>query len=474
MPLDESVPGDGSVEAPAASGKAKLRGKMKGAREAPSVRAELFGAAAPERPSTTGKRDFRSPLYCLPVKPRAAFLARKLRALIAGLRKGKAESINIQPVHFPKATPKAQEFLAERVEHVEKTTTILLTVHSLGLLLLTYRGVSVPMLENGGGLLQKGEALALATTIAVLSWLGWKYIFSLLPRLHGRRLLSAVGGAVLYLSALVAMDAQFVMVGIGGAAATKLSFEAVASAYEQRRNAASARLAFLRQLLPAFRAQEQRFLKAEQDELKGRGTGLPGTGKVSAAYGSTASQLTTLIGEIERALAEAASVEREVGDIVGRINTLVHEQSPISERAEAVSTAAARLDEKLAELAQLDLSPAMLATLKVLESSIPEPGPARNKIEEAQNVQIEMIRKVLTPVAEALRAAIRDLAATPSSQPPRLRPIDPMAATKVYWRELLPLWIASGFVDVAPALLLLIGVAAQRQADAERTNRRRL
>ena len=116
----------------------------------------------------------------------------------------------------------------------------------------------------------------------------------------------------------------------------------------------------------------------------------------------------------------------------------------------------------------------MLATLKVLESSIPEPGPARNKIEEAQNVQIEMIRKVLSPVAEALRAAIRDLAATPSSQPPRLRPIDPMAATKVYWRELLPLWIASGFVDVAPALLLLIGVAAQRQADAERTNRRRL
>jgi len=164
----------------------------------------------------------------------------------------------------------------------------------------------------------------------------------------------------------------------------------------------------MRQLLPTFKAQEQRFLKAEQDELKGRGTGLPGTGKVSAAYGSTASQLNTLNGEIERALAHAASIEREIGEIgeiVRRANNLVHLRSPISESAEAVSSEAARLDEKLAELAQLDLSPAMLTKLKFLESRIPEPGPARNKIEEAQNAQIEIIRKVFMPVAYMIELA---------------------------------------------------------------------
>lgn len=473
MPLDEIPPGDGAAKASEAKAKATKT----------PTSAKPAGSTAAARPTFQGIPPLGSDLYCEPAKPTASSFFMRVRSAIRSLNrrraelfKRRAETITVRTYRVvlpPRTSKQTRTFLADKVEYVEKTTTILLTVHSLGLLLLTYRGVSVPMLENGGGLLQKGEALALAATIAVLSWLGWKYIFSLVPHLRGRRLLAGVSGAALYLSALVAMDAQFVMVGISGSAATKLSMEAVAASYEQHRPVAMKQIAFMRQMQPAFRAQEERFKKAEQDEIKGKGTGLPGSGKVSAAYGQTAKQLTTLNEGIDRALNRGAAIEREFSQAIARINKLIHQQSPIAQRAEAISNEVAKLDELLAELAQLNMAPSILATLKVLETSTPEPIPPKNKVEELQNAEIEIIRKTLGPVAEALRATVREISGTAIEPPPRVRPIDPMTATRVFWRELITFWIASGFVDIAPALLLLILIAAQRQVDAEKTTNKR-
>lgn len=69
------------------------------------------------------------------------------------------------------------------------------------------------------------------------------------------------------------------------------------------------------------------------------------------------------------------------------------------------------------------------------------------------------------PVAEAMQDALASLAPVHVDGAERVRPTDPMTAIKTYWRPLLPQWLAAIFVDFAPAILLIILIAARREAD---------
>lgn len=232
---------------------------------------------------------------------------------------------------------------------------------------------------------------------------------------------------------------------------------------------ASERVGSVRRILPAFRVEAARFLEAQERELKGRRTGQPGAGKVSDALGQVGGLLGNLSNEIETALAKAQIIEQRLNASLDEMKKQVFRQGPIAPRMEAVSSIADRIDADLALLSRFDFRVSIRAGLASLEKLVPAPTPAKTPWENIQNAELAQIAEMTKPVAEALRAALDALDVGSSEPPARSRPVDAMTATKIYWMELLPFYIAAVFLDLSPAFLLVILIAARREVEARAT-----
>jgi len=347
--------------------------------------------------------------------------------------------------------PGPGEIIEERIATRERIATILLSIASGGTMMLTYFGVSVPMSEIGSGFLQKGQAAAFAVTIGVFSWLGWYFLFGLVPLLHGKRLLAAITGGAVYVSVLAAIDAPFNMIALGGGTAVQMSLVDTAAHYEAKPGPIFERITAIRRLLPAIRTQAARFKKLEEQELTtGVYSGKPNPGKVSGAFHQIANLLGTLADELEANLGKAEAMHGQVAPVIATMKAQAYAQSAIRARIEAVSTAADRADELLAKMAQFDASVSIKATLKILENIFPAPTQAASAFERTQNAEVAAIAQMARPVAESLQDALGTLAPSTQDSAARVRPSDPMTAIKTYWKPLLPQWLAAIFVDIAP------------------------
>jgi hypothetical protein len=362
--------------------------------------------------------------------------------------------------------PSVAASLTARVTFTESLTTILLSIASAGIVMLTYFGVSGSLTESGGGLLQKGEALAFAVTIGVFSWLGWFYVFGILPMLRGGRLAVGILAGTAYLLAIVAIDARFNMLALAGDAAVQMSLVAVTHGYESRIADSGARTSAVRKLVPGLRTQAVRFDALEKQEVETGGhSGRRGPGKVSMGFGQIRTLLSALTDELERGLAEAETIKTEATKVIAEMKAKTFTQGAIRSRSEAVSTLADRLDELLGRLAQYDYAVSIRTTLASLETSIVAPTAAGSTFEAAQNAGLALIADMARPVARALAEGIAGLGTADTNMATPMRPADPMSAITTYWQPLIAQWIAAIFVDLAPGILLVILVAARREAE---------
>lgn len=351
------------------------------------------------------------------------------------------------------------------VDYREWIATILLTIPSAGAMLLTYRGVSIPLSENGAEIAHKGDALVFAAAIGALVWLGWFFLFSMLHRLSGRRLKSALVAGSIYVTIVASIDAPFNMLALGGAPAVQMSLVDTGSYYEAVRTSAFAKTTVSRRLIASLRTQAASFRDSEEKELGGVHSGQPKAGKVSAAFGQVATLLNRLADELEKGLASADGMQSDITTSLARIKKAAHEQGPIRARVETVSTEADKIDELLGRLVQLDMSVSIKATLKSLETAVPVPTKAVKPFEVVQNEQLVLIAERARTVAGTLQQALAELPTASVSVSKPVRPLDAMTAIKTYWRPLLPQWIAAFFVDLAPGLLLFILIAGRREAE---------
>jgi len=364
--------------------------------------------------------------------------------------------------------------ISTRIDSRERATTILLSIASAGTMMLTYFGVSIPMSELGGGILQKGQALAFAVTIGVFSWLGWFYLFGVVYWLKAARLSAAMLAGVLYVLVIAAIDAPFNMLALAGGSAVQMSLVDTAAHYEAKPGPTFERITAIRRLLPAIRAQAARFKKLEEQELAtGAYSGKPKAGKVSAGFGQIATLLGTLAEALESNLGQAEAIQREITGTIAKMKAQAYVQAPIRARIEAVSIAADRADELLAQMSQFDATLSIRATLKALENIFPTPTQAGNAFERTQNAELGAIAQMAKPVAETLQEALLALTLSATDNAERIRPADPMTAIKTYWRPLLPQWIAALFIDLAPGILLVILIAARREAEHAAKNHNR-
>jgi hypothetical protein len=356
--------------------------------------------------------------------------------------------------------------LFQRLTVRELLTAILLMIPSAATTMLTYFGVSVPMAELGGTVVDKGQALAFSLTIGVFAWLGWFYLFGLLYWLKGRRLGASLAAGVFFVTTLAAIDAPFNMLALGGGPAVQMSLVDTTRHYETRKDEVFAQATITRRIIPALRAQSERFEELRVQEFEGGAfSGSPGAGKVAAGFGQIAVLLTSLTRELDTGLAQSADLQAEIADQFSAMKQHAYLQGPIRPRVSAVSVTADRLDDLLGQLEQFDYAISISATLSSLESIFPAPTAARSDFERTQNAELAMIAEMSRPVAQSLRAALEELDDVASVQAERLRPMSEMDAIRHYWRPLLPQWLAALFIDFAPAALLIILICAYREVE---------
>lgn len=357
-------------------------------------------------------------------------------------------------------------FTRQNIGSRETLTTILLTVISATSVMLTYFGVSNGFSEQGATLVQKGQSLAFALSFGVLSWLGWYYLFGLVFRLTGKRLMVGLTTAFVYISSVAAVDAPFNMEALGGGQAVQFSLVDTAKHYEVQKDLALRNATILKQLLPAIETQAERFAGLKESELEhGTHSGSSGAGKVSAAFGQIETTLSSLARELEAGLGATTAVQAKILQELATLKTQAYTIGPLRDRMIAVSKAADALDIQFTRLTQSDYRSSLEVTLSVLEALFPEGLTAKSAFEEVQNRELQAIGEMATPVAMALREALVKMPSMNASVTDRIRPMSTGQAIRFYWRDLLPQWVAAMFIDFAPGMLLIILIAAYRETD---------
>lgn len=233
--------------------------------------------------------------------------------------------------------------LTRKVGFREALTAILLMIPSAATMMLTYYGVSGPLAEQGGGVVQQGQALAFAMTIGIFSWLGWFYLFGLLYRLHGKRLFTSMVAGTFFIFSIAAIDAPFNMLALGGGSAVQMTIADTAEYYEVRKTDVFQQSTVTRQMLPAIEAQAVRFRSLEADEIAfGVYSGSRGAGKVSAGFGQIASLLETLASALNSGLDESQSIQEEIALIFSLIKADTYNTGPLRPRVRRVRQARAQ------------------------------------------------------------------------------------------------------------------------------------
>lgn len=359
--------------------------------------------------------------------------------------------------------------LAGKVTFREVLTAILLMVPSAATTMLTYYGVSLPLSEQGGTILEKGQALAFAGTVGTFSWLGWFYLYGLLYRLRGKRLVASLVAGSIFVGSITAIDAPFNMLALGGGSAVQLTLVDTAVHYEARKGQVFESATIARQMLPAIDAQAKRFRELEDGEQRfGTYSGSSGPGKVSAGFGQIAALLEALSADLKGGLEASEALQGEIAEKFSALKADAHRPGPLRPRVERVSVAADALDDSLARLDQFDYRVSIEATLASLERIFPAPTVAGSTFEKAQNRELAAISAMAEPVAASLRGALEQLTDGPTVSHERVRPQPAIIAIRTKWRPLAFQWVAAIFIDLAPAALLVILIAAFREVEIRR------
>lgn len=363
---------------------------------------------------------------------------------------------------------KDAEVLINKVTFRETITGILLMIPAASTTMLTYYGVSIPLTEQGGDIVAKGQALAFAVTIGTFSWLGWFYLFGLIYRMRKLRLTSTLAAGIVYVGTLAAVDMPFNTLALAGGSGVQLTMVDTARYYEDKKIFVFRQSSTMRKLLPALEAQVQRFATLEEGETKyGTFSGKKGPGKVSAGFGQIAGLLNTLVAEIGKGLSESKLIQSKISSKFSTIKSYTYKTGPIRQRVENISDAADGMDDLLVELGQYDFSVSIKATLTSLNAIFPTPSKASSTFEQTQNSELTVISEMAKPVASALQTALKELKPREEfSSSKSVRPLDAMAAIHAKWKELLPQWLAALFVDIGPSALLIMLIAGFRESEA--------
>jgi len=365
-----------------------------------------------------------------------------------------------------KTLEKKGQTLFNKVTFREGLTGILLMIPAASSTMLTYYGISVPLTEQGGTMIAKGQALAFAITMGTFSWLGWFYLFGLLYRMRKFRLTAAMMAGIVYVSTFSFIDAPFNMLALGGGSGVQMTLVDTATHYEERKDAVFKQSTAAQKLLPALRAQAKRFRDLEQNEIAfGSRAGSKNPGKVSDGFGQIATLLEELVYELDEGLNVSQSLQSEIATTFSIIKREAYTIGPIRPRVNAVSVAADQLDDLLAKLEQQDFATSVQAILDALKAIFPTPSVANSSFQEKQNAEIAEIAAMAAPVAEGLEKGLSELTAISPPESKRVRPQSALMAIRSKWNELFSQWLAAFFVNIAPAALLVILIAGYREAE---------
>ena len=352
--------------------------------------------------------------------------------------------------------------LREGVEALELTAKVTLAVLALASGVYTYIGVR-DLLDGSATVVFLG-AFIYSAAVSVGIYAFWTYLLRLMPHVrHGaqRRLLFVA--MLIGCSMIVAMSAWLNAAALAGSAAIEQHLSRAAEGYADTLDQAHSNALSAQSLLPDIQLASERFARlGEEERTSGALTGTTGSGTVV--------QLLTQMSNDLRGLGEEISASRETvkalydqgGEHISRMRALVSGSGPVQQRADAFGEEAVALAGVVTSLQQTSVAPAVRRAADDLAGSFIAPV-ADGGSEDLRTRQEAVVGSVAAAVAaqsKQLAGAADQILAQPPARVERFVPLSRPDAVLRYAADFLPSWAGAIALDLLPAVLVLILMAA--------------
>jgi hypothetical protein len=351
--------------------------------------------------------------------------------------------------------------LREGVEALELTAKVTLAVLALASGVYTYIGVR-DLLDGSATVVFLG-AFIYSAAVSVGIYAFWTYLLRLMPHVqHGaqRRLLFVA--MLIGCSMIVAMSAWLNAAALAGSAAIEQHLSRAAEGYADTLDQAHSNALAAQSLLPDIQLASERFARlAEEERTSGALTGTTGSGTVVQLLSQMSNDLRGLGEEISQSRETVKALYDQGGEHISRMRALVSGAGPVQQRADAFGEEAVALAGVVTNLQQTSVAPAVRRAADDLAGSFIAPV-ADGDSEDLRTRQEAVVGSVAAAAAQSkqLANAADQILAREPARVERFVPLSRPDAVLRYAADFLPSWAGAIALDLLPAVLVLILMAA--------------
>lgn len=339
--------------------------------------------------------------------------------------------------------------------------------HLKGLRALGTFGLSITAVVSaymtGHAVVQSAEVavwvgFAVFFALFAIFFVGWRYMYTLVPRLRGPSQWAMAGASLgLLLAIAIGVSSTYNAAYLGGTAAVDLEIQDHQIALARLLERESDNTALMRHAGSALDKYGLVVEDLAEGEKNGVLSGTAGEGKVYRAMRAVAERLWEENARILSIAAERDQLIAAGRDLLSGTHLALNDALTPTARQARYRALAERVNDKLVELAQQE--PA-----DVLRESAARIGAHEQIGPRARGEGMREVANVVQQTRDALEREADELAAGHLSvQAMPYRAVSPQMAVWVHAESLVPVWLAAVGIDLFPLVLLLLIVTAQWQ-----------
>jgi hypothetical protein len=352
--------------------------------------------------------------------------------------------------------------LREGVEALELTAKMTLAVLALASGVYTYIGVR-DLLDGSATVVFLG-AFIYSAAVSVGIYAFWTYLMRLMPHVrHGAQRRFLFVAMFLGSAMIVAMSSWLNAAALAGSAAIEQHLSRAAEGYADTLDKAHANALAAQSLLPDIQLASERFSRLADDErTSGALTGTTGSGTVVQLLTQMSNDLRGLGEEISASRERVKTLYDQGSEHISRMRALVSGSGAVQQRADAFGEEAVALAGVVTSLQQTSVAPAVRRAADDLAGSFIAPV-ADGGSEDLRTRQETVVGSVSAAVAaqsKQLAGAADQILAREPARTERFVPLSRPDAVLRYAADFLPSWAGAISIDLLPAVLVLILMAA--------------
>lgn len=345
------------------------------------------------------------------------------------------------------------------IELTERLTAGLLLFLMAATAFYTFRGASVVLASDGGGVMDRLASMVYALGVAAMTYLFWRHAMNIVPAMtNWRDWLRAFAVLVLGACAIVATSSWLNVMALAGAEVQKIELHRTITRFETAHDAFARRLSTTAALRGSL-TQGARDLHgwAEAEAAHGAISGFSGRGSVHAALTASAGQMAGVAGTLDEGLAEAEALAGRARDHLAAMRAMADSQAPLGQRLNDFASEADRLRSALVAMGTMDLAGTVARDMERIGGPAVsmEPSARSQAIARAQSSALGKVESIKASIAGPIADAAGRMSETSMPDVPLYRRTSTVRAVWDQAGQLVPYWAGGVALDLMPVLLIL-------------------